>query len=210
MRCVSCLTFSLSLVFSAGHAVEMTILAPDILLNFFRDLKPPLKFQHDSYVSAAWFTKCAIRICFVFNIIEFICFVVLLLEMHRHHKRHVELCLSNKPEVANKKKRQNAVTTVGHFISWLAEILIFGVIQYAYGLVVSDPFYIWVFFRVLIHSIDYVVFSSIQVLSSKELRDSVPCVVTCRGSLDCRSQSGVEADGEIELQDFPNGNIQPI
>ena len=209
MYCVCGLTFSLSLIFSVGHTVEMTILAPEMLMNFFRDLRPPLAFEHASYVSAAICDRVAIITCFVFNLVEFICFIVLLLEIHKHHKRHVELCLSNKPDLASKKKRQNAVTTMGHFTSWMAEIVIFGLLQYAYGLV-GDPFYVWICFRVLIHSIDYVVFPSIKVMSSKELRAHVFNLNFCKeicGSVKCKSEIDVEAAEEIELQDLPNGNI---
>ena len=98
---------------------------------------------------------------------------------------------------------------MGHFTSWMAEIVISGVIQYAYWLAV-DPFYVWICFRVLIQSIDYVVFSSIQVMSSKELRAYVFNLDFCKeicGSVKCKSEIDVEAAEEIELQNLPNGNI---
>lgn len=211
MNCVCILTFSLSVIFSVGHTIEMAIVAPDILLNFFRDLRPPLSYQRVSYVSKAIFNRVVIITCLVFNLVEFICFAVLLFEIHKHHKRHVELCLSNKPDLAKKQGRQNAVTTVGHFTSWLVEIIIFGVIQYAYGITEEgEPFYTWIFCRVLLPSIDYVVFSSVQVMSSQQLRTNVfnlDCFKESCNSVKCKPEDDIEAAEEIELNDLPNGNV---
>ena len=43
----------------------------------------------------------AIVTCSVCNLLEFLCFVVIIFEMSRHHKTHVRLCLSNKVDLFN-------------------------------------------------------------------------------------------------------------
>ena len=48
--------------------------------------------------------------------------------LFRHHKIHAILCLASKPKVAEKKKKRNVITAVGHFISWCAEISLFGIL----------------------------------------------------------------------------------
>ena len=64
--------------------------------------------------------KAAIGICLVLNVLEFLCFALIFAEMRVHHKRHVALCLANKPGVARRKKRRNVITAAGHFISWVS------------------------------------------------------------------------------------------
>ena len=79
-------------------------------LSFFRDLKPaPENLDPGKEV----FSSIAFTICIAFNMIEFMCFVAIFWDMHKHHKRHVGLCLSNRPERAKKKERQNVITTAG-------------------------------------------------------------------------------------------------
>ena len=124
IRGICCMTFSLSLLFGIGHSVETAIRAPEVF--FFRDLKPPPGGGH---LSSAVFTRVAFTTCLVFNVLEFLFYVIIFSDMYRHHKQHVRLCLSNKPKLASTRKRQNTITTVGHFASWVVEVLIFGVIQ---------------------------------------------------------------------------------
>ena len=51
--------------------------------------------------------KVALSVCLVLNAIEFVCFIVIFVELHQHHKRHVALCMANNPQSAsNKEKRQ--------------------------------------------------------------------------------------------------------
>ena len=63
--------------------------------------------------------KAAIGICLALNVLEFLCFALIFAEMRVHHKRHVALCLANKPGAARRKKRRNVITAAGHFISWV-------------------------------------------------------------------------------------------
>ena len=45
----------------------------------------------------------AVTSCLVLNLLELVCYVFIIWELHRHHKKHVALCLSNRPERASKK-----------------------------------------------------------------------------------------------------------
>ena len=53
----------------------------------------------------AIFDKVAVTSFLVLNLLELVCHVFIIWELHRHHKRHVALCLSNRPERASKKAR---------------------------------------------------------------------------------------------------------
>ena len=50
--------------------------------------------------------KVAISVCLTLNAIEFVCFVVIFVELYKHHKRHVQLCLANKPNTASSKEKR--------------------------------------------------------------------------------------------------------
>ena len=135
--------------------------------------------------------------------------------MHKHHKRHTRLCLSNKPKLANQKKRQNSITTVGHFTSWVVEILIFGVFGHLIKTgKVTFPSGEWLFICVFLPSINYFVFPAVQAITSQDLRNHVFSVQCCKESclrLSCNVKlcvrkgdtfAGVE---DIELNVIQNG-----
>ena len=207
INCICCITFSLSLIFGIGHIVETAITAPEVV--FFRDLRPP---QAGGHLSSAIFTRVAFTTCLVFNAIEFIFYVIIFVDMYKHHKQHVKLCLSNKPKLANSKKRQNTITTVGHFASWVVEILIFGVIQHVLAVNKETiPLSYWIFLRVLLPSINYVVFPCVQAMTSKDLRTHVFNLEYCKETcvhVNCRlKRNGEEAGAEaVELQVMHNHN----
>ena len=50
--------------------------------------------------------QVAISVCLTLNAIEFVCFVVIFVELYKHHKRHVQLCLANKPNTASSKEKR--------------------------------------------------------------------------------------------------------
>ena len=65
---------------------------------------------------------------------------------------------------------RNVITALGHFSSWIMEILVFGVLEYVIvvtGGKVSLAHYVFLF---LVPSINYVVFPIVQTLSSHDLR----------------------------------------
>ena len=119
------ITFALSFFFGAGHTIEMALTAPEILVNR-KQMRPLPHSIKTRFVKAAFFNKIAFLACLLLNVLEFICYMILFYEKSKHHRRHSELCLSKKPQIANKMRRENTISTAGHFVSWVSEIRIFG------------------------------------------------------------------------------------
>ena len=65
------------------------------MYSYFKNLRPGPDKQMGISDTAAIVT------CSVCNLLEFLCFVVIIFEMSRHHKTHVRLCLSNKVDLFN-------------------------------------------------------------------------------------------------------------
>ena len=146
----------------------------------------------------------------VSNGVEFICYLILFWEMYKHHKKHVKLCLSNKPHLAKKKKRQNIISTVGHFASWLTEITLFGLLHcLVFGKYYTEnSSYNIFFFRLFVPSINYIVFPSVQAIASQDLREHVFSLDSFKGKcLKCGNNIEDNSPEEIELQVLPNGNV---
>ena len=156
--------------------------------------------------------KIFIVTCIIFNVMEFICHVILFVEMRKQHKRHVKLCLQNKPKLAKLKKRRNTISAIGHFTSWLAEMLISGVLQY---IIVGSgkaaefgQFYLWLF----LPSINFVIFPAVQALTSDDLRGHVfglDFLPELCSNIHCKFKMGsndVESEDahDIELQALGN------
>ena len=53
----------------------------------------------------AIFDKVALTSFLVLNLIELVCYSFVISELHKHHKKHVALCLANRPERATMKVR---------------------------------------------------------------------------------------------------------
>ena len=215
MNCISGITICLSVSCGVGVSVETAILAPEMLLHLYKEPRP----FDINYVSHLTFMKFAFIVVFIFNIVEFILYVIIFWDMNNHHRRHAKLCLSNKPKLANRKKRQNTITAVGNFTSWVAEALINGIIQYVV-LVNSDkmPLFCYFFLREMLPSIYFVIFPIILSLTSPDLRHSVFSPQSCKESclsvlVNCNCKctnckNDVEGEPEeIELQVMPNGNV---
>ena len=200
-------------MFAVGSTVETAILAPDIILSFFKDLKPPTPTEGINFLAAAIFVRVVTAFCVLFNVLEFLFYVIIFLETYRHHKRHVSLCLSNKPKLANMRKKQNTISAVAQFISWVVEMLIFGLLQYIL-LANKQNFLAWIFFAVLMPSINYLIFPLVQAISSKDLRDHVFNLECCTESCYCAKciTTDTEQDdqgaapGAIQLQVMQNGH----
>ena len=78
--------------------------------------------------------------------------------------------LQNNKIIINGIHYRNVITALGHFSSWIMEILVFGVLEYVIvvtGGKVSLAHYVFLF---LVPSINYVVFPIVQTLSSHDLR----------------------------------------
>ena len=79
-----------------------------------------------------------------------------------------------KPAVVRQKRRRNVITTAGHFISWLVEMLFFGVIQ---SLIMGNQelfgqLTLWTFL-LFIPTVNYALFPLVQVLTSHDLREHI-------------------------------------
>ena len=155
------------------------------------------------------FSVAAFAACMAFNLMEFMCFVVIFLEMHKHHKRHVSLCLSNKPKIARQKRRRNVITTAGHFASWLVEMVIFGVIQ-SRIMVHRErigPLARWIFVLFL-PSINYTIFPLVQALTSEDLREHIfNHKLWYKPICLCMKYKTTEVHEEMEHEVVENGHV---
>ena len=212
-------TFCTSLVFALGSTFETASLAPGIIMSFFKDLTPiGLKdpTARSNFLSAAIFVRIVTIFCIFFNVLELLLYIIIFLEMYRHHKNHVRLCLANKPKLAKMKKRRNAVSAVGNFVSWAVEMLIFGLLQYI--LLANQLHFLgWIIFTVLMPSINFLIFPLVQILSSKDLRDHVfnvefytECCCSCTNSSDAEQQGQGAGPENIELQVMNNGHAVQV
>ena len=202
-------TLSLSVIFAVWFTVETTIIAPEILLTFFKFLCQNPPSVRIRYLSATICAKVAGGTFLLLNVMEFFCYVVIFLEIHRHHKRHVRLCLSNKPKLAKLKSRQNTITAVGHFTSWAVEILLFGLLQ---NILTANQesillhLWSWIIICVFMPSINYFVFPTVQLIASKDLRShalNLECCIDCCLCLEC-----INIEEEQNFQGVAQGNIQ--
>ena len=200
---VCALTFIISLLFAIGLTVEIAIICPEITLKL--SLRAASPTMRDKLLSSVVFIRIASLSILFLNLLEFFCYVIIFFEMYKHHKRHVKLCLSNKPKLANLKRRQNNITAVGHFSSWITEILIFAFLQYI--LLVnkeSNPIFGVLFLRVFTPSINYLVFPTVQTMASKNLRSHVFSLGCCNEG--CLCVECIKIENELEHEQ----NVPPV
>ena len=106
VKCSFGLTLLLSFFFAIGNNFELTIYNPEMnLLSYsFKEatlIEPKAIYN---FSGKEIFQKFCGVSCLVCNVAEFLCFVVIFVEMSKHHRRHVKLCLMNKPKLAKKEK----------------------------------------------------------------------------------------------------------
>ena len=64
--------------------------------------------------------------CLISNLVEFFLFIIIISELLKLHRgRFARSRCSRRPNTAKK----NAITGLGHFLSWLMEFLLFGICQ---------------------------------------------------------------------------------
>ena len=209
MNYVCFFTFSFSLICGTGITVEIFQKFPEIMVSFLFDMRPIDLTSYQEVRGALIFTKAVLIASFTSNVVELICYLLLFLEMYKHHKKHVKLCLSNKPHLAKKMGRQNTISTVGHFASWLTEIILFGLVQCIIlgKYYTENIFYVIFFFRLFLPSINYLVFPSVQAIASQDLRKHVFSLDCFKGiSVNCGNNKEDDSPGEIELQVIHNHN----
>ena len=167
------LGFASALLITIGHVTERVLLDPMALPTYkvLNIAKLPKTMPHDR----GPFEKVMIILCVLCNVVEFICFTIILYELNKQRRRQAALCLSKAPMRARKRKRRNAITSVGHFVSWLVEAIMFGLIsfaimEYGCGDCLSLTHMIII---VLIPSINYVLIPLVQITTSDDLRANV-------------------------------------
>ena len=217
VRYICGLMFTLSFLFAVGLSVELAMLAPEISMSLFQDPRPVPPKARTKFISTAVSPVLDGTACLIFNVVEFVCYVIIFVEMYKQHKRHLRLCLGNKPQLAQQKKRRNTVSAVGHFISWAVEMLIFGSLQYIVRVNrENDKLSLWIFFllRLFMPTINYVIFPTLQAATSEELRNHIFNLVNWKGMCShvCRklgkngNNVGDQVAQGIELQTLKNGN----
>ena len=112
-------------------------------------------------------THCQVQSCCLSR------FQIFLLSLSPSHGRVPLVFPILNPSACTKPRtipHRNVITALGHFSSWIMEILVFGVLEYVIvvtGGKVSLAHYVFLF---LVPSINYVVFPIVQTLSSHDLR----------------------------------------
>ena len=205
VRVTKWLGFGVSLFIMAGHiTVAMTVHDPSTMsmYNYFKNLEPKIR------VEKVLFDQFAVLLFFLSNICEFICFIVLFYHMRKHHKRHVRLCLQNKPKVAAEKARKNVVTMTGHFASWTAEILVLGVYPIVVTQIMGKGGLAMFIFYTLIPSINLTIFPIMQVLMFKEMWEYIFHMSCPKFKSDCIVVKGEDETAppppeEIEMRQMP-------
>ena len=193
--CVSkWLGFVVSLVFTVGRIGEYCLLGKldDLLYySYFATLNTQVA-KLETY-----FDYLTPATCFACNVIELVLFIIIVSELLRLHIRRVR----QRPDAAERHARKNAITATGHFLSWVTEMILYGAIN----VVVHFPHTLddiaWVFFM-LFPSINYVVFPTIQSLTSPEMRRHV---FSCDFS---KCKCGGKGEDQVQaalMQGLPNG-----
>ena len=149
----------------------------------------------------AYFDYIASMSWFVSNLAEVLLFVIIIYELLKLHLNRVRLGM---PRHAKK----NVITATGHFLSWVIEFLLFGVLNMiAHASEDALDLSVWIFFM-LFPSMNYAIFPTIQTLTSPDLRHHVFGQMSCT-CCKCRrgGQSVDAAAEEIELNVLSNGNV---
>ena len=159
------LGFVVSLVFTVGRIGEYFLLGKhsDLLyFSYFATLNTQVA-KLETYFD--YLTPAA---CVTCNLIELVLFVIIVSELLRLHIRRVR----QMPDTAEKHARKNAITATGHFLSWVTEMIVYGVINVVVHFPDTLDDTAWIFF-ILFPSINYVVFPTIQSLTSPDMRHHV-------------------------------------
>ena len=126
VSCAKWLGFSVSLILASGQVTETFFFRNPggmVFYAFFTDLSPYLEeFE-------AVFDHICATFSLLANLFEFLFFLIIIGELTRLNRGAAALFSSSRRNVAMKRARKNAITGMGHFISWLIELLLFGFCQ---------------------------------------------------------------------------------
>ena len=193
--CFICLALTIS------HLVE----------NFFIDPALMVFFSYFNYFSTR---ICRIEAvsdyiytitCAVCNLFEFVLFITIGYELFKFYRNRVRL------NMAETHGRKNAVTAIGHFLSWLFEALAFGI------LTVLDVFSItnedtglaaWAVLM-LCPSYLFCVLPTVQIISSPELRHFFLGSLCVKMPCQC-NQENITEDIEMTMANNNNNNVRQL
>ena len=194
----------MSLTITLGHIIE------HILYENMEDMlyyKYFLKFNTELTEIPSYFDYIGSMACLWSNLVEFLFFIIIISELYRLHR----IRANHRPNSARRHAKKNAVTAMGHFVSWVVEMLVFGAITLiVYSLHLQEEKLgprVWMFFM-LLPSINYAIFPTIQVLTSHDLRLHVFGQLSCKcfDFMVWGEQGGADVQ-EIELNVFANGDV---
>ena len=196
VTCAKWLAFSWCFILASGQIIEVFLFGnPSSLVfySFYTDFSCELKefkaiFDHI-------ITTCSL----ISNLLELSFLIVIIIELAKLSRGAASLFSSTNRNVARKRVHKNVITGVGHFISWLTEILIFIMIQVivmASKELKGQIHWDWLFLM-LWPSINYVIFPIVQILTSKELREHVFGWMRPRSN--CRRGKSGNEGGGVEL-----------
>ena len=152
--------FAISCGFTLGHVAEHLFSVNPSNMVFYSYFKE----QRSEIVEfEAVFDNIMITSCLIANVAEFFLFSIILYELFKQYRVRVRL------NARRTQGRKNAVTGLGHFISWMVELFLFGISQY---IIVEHKAVLgmthWVIFM-LLPSMNYI-FPTVQLLTSPDLR----------------------------------------
>ena len=173
--------FSISCGFTLGHIVEhLFSINPSnmVFYSYFKDQRSEIvEFE-------AIFDYIMITSCLIANIVEFFLFSIIIYELIKQYRIRVRL------NSRNTQGRKNTITGLGHFISWIVELFLFGISQY---IIVEHKAVLgmthWVIFM-LLPSLNYI-FPTVQLLTSPDLRHYTFGFMCC-------TQCSCKRDGDVD------------
>ena len=147
------------------------------------------------------------------NLLELLFFIIIIYELLKHQSMHSLLFQSVNPNVPMIMARKNTVTSIGHFISWLIECVVFGTCHWILNSRQGTPGPASHFFLIILPSINYAVFPTAQVFTSPELRNHVfspPYLPT--SSCECFACASSEEDPQedaaaLQMVILQNGGV---
>ena len=202
--------FLVSLVLTLWYAFEHSYL--NLGCNAVDDMR-----SIDRSSGKAFSTKVIAILSVISNLFELFFFIIIIGELLRHERMHNSICHSNDTNSTGfiARKQKNAITSWGHFVSWLIECVVFGTCHWITNSGQSSTGPLSRFFLMMLPSINYAVFPTAQVFTSPQLRNHVfspPFLPTC--SCKCftctRSEDPEEDAPALEMNVIQNGNILHI
>ena len=194
------LGFGISLILTLGHIIEHIHdgnMEDMVYYEYFLNRKTTVT------ETPSYFDYIASMACLASNLVEFLFFIIIISELYRLH----QIRANDRPNLARRHAKKNVITAMGHFVSWVVEILVFGAITlivYSLDLQEDTLSQIAGIFFILIPSINYTIFPTIQVLTSQDLRLHVFGRLKCKCFRERQGGAGVE---EIELNVLGNGDV---